>query len=295
LEVLPYTVIQHGPDDFVGVGCDGSTTIKLSRSDLLVYRLDRPCLHSNIAAALGFKRTADFDNRVRLTTRIAIYEPYTGFRFPVYLTLPLEPEDLHQAVQGIFSQCDEPFILLAPTARYFRAPCESIFKSRKSCFLALDDAITVDSSNEWTATPVAHQTLQSFRELVIPQAVTQEQIPFFPTPADVTWADVRIKFRDGETVSIKVGDVTGTYNYCQMGMADRRNSRPTAQWELLRGFASGHGILTWKSPAASRKNLKRRERLAQNLKKFFRIPGEPICLTEDGKGWRTVFQLEPDN
>jgi hypothetical protein len=79
-----------------------------------------------------------------------------------------------------------------------------------------------------------------------------------------------------------------------MGMLDRRNTRPTKQWELLIEFARRHGILAWDSPGASRRNQKRREKLASDLKRFFRIDGEPIVLTEDGKGWQTVFALQPD-
>jgi hypothetical protein len=36
------------------------------------------------------------------------------------------------------------------------------------------------------------------------------------------------------------------------------------------------------------------ELLGRDLKAFFRIDGEPIALTEDGLGWRTVFGVRPD-
>jgi hypothetical protein len=36
------------------------------------------------------------------------------------------------------------------------------------------------------------------------------------------------------------------------------------------------------------------ELLGQDLKAFFRIDGEPIVLTEDGLGWRTVFGVRAD-
>jgi hypothetical protein len=42
--------------------------------------------------------------------------------------------------------------------------------------------------------------------------------------------------------------------------------------------------LTWPSRDACRKNKKRRELLARDLKEFFRIEGEPVVVTEDGKG-----------
>ncbi|GIW90018.1 MAG: hypothetical protein KatS3mg109_0450 [Pirellulaceae bacterium] len=292
---LPYTVVQHGPDDFVGVATDGGPNITLSKADLLIYRLDHRRLHVSVANALGFELSKASMGGTPFTSRIATYRPFAGFYIPVYLALPLESADLVHAVQGISSQCDEPFILLAPTARHLRPPCEALLKARRACFLALDEAITIGGPNKWKATPAARQRLEAFRDAVIPQATKQDGTVFFPTPANVTWADVRIKFIDGHTVSIKVGTAAGTFVYAQMGMADGRHARPTKQWELLRALARGYGTLTWQSRAADRKNQKRRERLAQDLKKFFRIDGEPILPTDDGKGWRTVFQLDPDN
>jgi len=79
-----------------------------------------------------------------------------------------------------------------------------------------------------------------------------------------------------------------------MGMADGRNASPTKPWELLQVLARNHGVLTWKSPNASRKNKKRGELLSRDLKAFFRIDGEPIVATDNGKGWRTTFALASD-
>jgi hypothetical protein len=77
-------------------------------------------------------------------------------------------------------------------------------------------------------------------------------------------------------------------------LAAGRNARPTKQWDLLQVFARSHGVLTWKSSDAGRKNKKRRELLARDLKAFFRIAGEPIVATDDGKGWQTIFALSAD-
>ena len=117
---------------------------------------------------------------------------------------------------------------------------------------------------------------------------------FLPTPANATWSDLRLKFIDGETVSISVGTASGTFVYSQMGMSDGRNAKPTKRWELLRTFAQGYGVVTWESPGAGRKNQSRRDGLVRDLKAFFRIDGEPIEYVEQTKGWRTVFVIEPD-
>ena len=118
---------------------------------------------------------------------------------------------------------------------------------------------------------------------------------FFPTSPDATWGDVSIKLKDRHTVSVRVKSATGVFHYAQMGMANKKNSEPTKQWELLEAFADEHGVLDWSSNKADRKNQKRREILATNLRDFFRIDGDPFRLTDDGKGWQALFLISPDD
>jgi len=175
-----------------------------------------------------------------------------------------------------------------------RPACEALLQKRKACFLALAETIGLDPAGKWAATPEATQQLAAFRQMVIPQAKNSNGMAFFATPANATWADIRIKFIDGETVSVKVGDVTARLPCSEMGMVVGRTRRPNKQWELLRSFAKGYGVMTWESPDADPRNQKRREYLARDLKAFFRIDGEPIVLTDDKKGWRTVLSIESD-
>jgi hypothetical protein len=158
----------------------------------------------------------------------------------------------------------------------------------------LSEAVSLNAKGQFAPTPWAEQALADFRKLVVPDAKARSGMAFFPTPADASWSNVRIRFLDGHSVSISVRGITGTLHFSQMGMADRRNAKPTQQWELLRAFSKYYGQMTWDHRDATPKNQKRREYLARNLKTFFRIDGEPIVLTEDKKGWRTVFAIEPD-
>jgi hypothetical protein len=80
--------------------------------------------------------------------------------------------------------------------------------------------------------------------------------------------------------------------FAEMGMASRKSGARTVQWELLRAFAENSGRLTWTSAAASRRNKKRREKLARHLQAFFRIEGAPFVRS--GNGWRARFKIEPD-
>lgn len=289
-----YRVVRHALDDIVGVHDAGRPPIKLSKRDVLIYRLDHQRIIRDVAAALGIELTVSAVDGVPHTYRVGSFRPFAGFAFPAFLAFPLEADDLQRAVAAISAQHNEPLVLLAPTSKCIRPACERLLKNRKACFLALNESIETDSSGDWTATEAAQRRVAEFQQAAVPQSAVAGGMAFFPTPPTATWQDVRIKFVDGETVSIKVGNASGTFVYSQLGMADGRNARPTVQWELLIAFARGYGAVTWSSSEASRRNQKRREVLAANLKEFFRIDGEPIEYVEESKGWRTLFTIEPD-
>ena len=81
-----------------------------------------------------------------------------------------------------------------------------------------------------------------------------------------------------------------------MDMVDNRNTLPDLQWELLNSFAEEYGTLTWDSPSASRKNQKRKEKLAKVLRNYFQIKSDPFERIKDEKGWtgwKTRFLIEP--
>ena len=79
-----------------------------------------------------------------------------------------------------------------------------------------------------------------------------------------------------------------------MGLVDGRNGTPNKQWELLRVFARENGRLGWQSPSADRTNQKQRELLSKALIAFFRIPGDPIRIADDGKSWQSDFSIFDD-
>lgn len=289
-----YRVIRHAPDDILGVHDGGRPPIKLSKRDVLIFRLDHQRVIREVAAALGIELAVSDVNGVPHTYRVGSSRPFAGFSFPAFLTIPVESHDLQRAAEAIVARHAEPFILAAPTGRCLRPPCEQLLRARGVCFFALSESIAADGGGRFVATETALRRLAEFHQAVVPQTKDAGGMAFFPTPPNATWNDVRIKSIDGETVSIKVGSATGTFVYAQLGMADKRNGKPTVQWELLRAFARGYGALTWSSGEASRRNQKRREMLAANLKQFFRIDGDPIEYLGETKGWRTLFTIEPD-
>lgn len=111
-------------------------------------------------------------------------------------------------------------------------------------------------------------------------------------PPGTKWSEIKIRFKDGHTVSIMIGGkFKRICHYSEMGMG-KKSSDPTVQWELLHAFAIGHGTLTWDNSFADKKNQKRRERLARDLRAIFGVESDPIEFIQ-GDGWRTRFQIEP--
>jgi hypothetical protein len=104
-----------------------------------------------------------------------------------------------------------------------------------------------------------------------------------------------MRFSDTEKISVNIGDQRQVLTYSQLGLVDSRSGKPSEQWELLLSFARVRGTMTWLSPDACRKNRKRRELLHKTLQQFFDVEGEPIELTDDGKGWQCVFRLKSED
>jgi len=291
-----HDVVIHGDDDIVAVCRCGRECglFPLQRSDIAVYELNRLSLFNAIANAFNLViETESYKNHPN-TMLIGAYSPFAGFRFPVYLTMQLEADDFVSAVNSLLGRINKPFILMSPTRDLYSSQTEILLSNRKSAFVPLLENVNITENRNIRLLRPFEEIMLQFRTLNLPSSSVDGALAFFPTPADATWRDVSIKFKDGYTVSIKVKTISGVFNYTQMGMANKKNSNPTVQWDLLYTFANEHGTLDWTSSQAHRRNKKRREILAANLRTFFRIEGDPFRLTKDGKGWQSCFQLHSE-
>lgn len=282
-----HEVVVHDSEDIVAVcRCErGCETFSLQRSDIVVYELNRRALDASLAKVFGLFEETDSAIDLPGTTRIGVYSPYAGYRFPVYLTIQMEPDDFNRILDGLLSRNDNPFILLAPTRNHCTSMAEKRLAAKGSIFVPLSENVSRQ-----------FQLLRSMDDIFanLPRPEENDARLFFPTPPDAIWENVSIRFKDGHTVSIKVKSVGGVFNYTQMGMANKKNGDPTLQWKLLETFAEERGTLDWSSDKADRKNQKRRELLAANLREFFRIEGDPFKMIKDGKGWQARFLISPE-
>lgn len=286
-----HKVVHHGQDDIVGVCAHGCPVARLAREDIVIWELNRHALTRALTGVLGLRDEESKVDGLPKTVQLGTYAPYAGFRFPAFLTIRLGPDEFRQTVAGLLASTEGPFILLAPTRNQCTPASENMLNQRGARFLALSETMAIDDDGRLALARdlTVDGLLAGFRQAHLPQPEDESGMVFFRTPAEARWEDVRIVFRDSHTVSVKVGDLSRICHYSDMGMADQRNANPTKQWQLLESFAVGQGILNWDHPDASRKNKKRCQTLAGNLRAFFRIEGYPLVPL--GNGWRARFTI----
>lgn len=225
--------------------------------------------------------------------RLGHYGNPNGSGFSFFLAKVSDPRRLDWCIDAFLAEFQRAFVLFITSKRMLSSRNEALLDSRGSLVVPLDQSLLLNDDGEWYLSPWVRQQLVAFRDRLMPPAKTVAGR--FPTPTGSRWSDVEMRFSDTEKISVTIRDQRQVLTYAQLGLIDSRSGKPTKQWELLLKFARGHGIMTWLSPDASRKNRKQRELLNKSLQQFFDIEGEPIELTDDRKGWRCIFKLHPED
>ena len=290
-ELFYYRVIEHGPDDYVGVCDETGQRVPIPTADLAIHRLNHAALQRAVAGALGL--VVDLRPIDETVAQIGRFEPAAGVSCPAFWTIPAGPDELARGIERLAVRQSGPFLLLAPTRRFLTTAAEDWLRMTRGRFLALEESVARSESGHWTATQTGQDAVEQLRWELVPQATADGAAVFFPTPPGATWSQVRIRLTDGHTLAASVGAAHGVFHYAQMGLVNRKNGAPSVQWELLRAFAAGAGRLTWRSPQADRRNQKRRELLARALRRFFRIDSDPFVPHDNG--WRARFGIEADS
>lgn len=287
-----HRVVIHSDDDIVAVCPDTGDVVPVSRDDIVIYRLCIEALFGGIAAALALSGEPVPVGSGRRIWWLGEFVPMAGVRFPVYFVRSCDAEEVLGSAGHVAALTTAPPILLTPT----RSPCgpslEALVTARRIAWVVLEELLVWDGEATFRAVRPLRETIRSFLATHAPKTIGDRDQPRFPTPAGSAWPEVQIRFRDAHTVSVSVGVESRVLTYADMGMANKNSRNPTVQWDLLYAFAQAHGLLTWFSPAAARENQKRRERLADDLQRFFGIDEDPFESREGG--WRARFTIEPD-
>jgi len=292
-EGLELRLVEEGTNRHVAVDEEGTVIATLSTDDIIVREVHRNTLLTSLAAVFGLEPGGSPVDGSPGTFRVGVLRPMAGYSFPAFLAIQRTPEDLQAVVAYLTARETEPFILLAPTRRFCELATESLLRQHKICFMTLDDTVAISGEGKLVLIAGTDTPLQDFKKAMLPGAEAESGMVHFPTPAGARWRNVEIRFTDPQAASVRVGDVHRVLTYTQMGMANKKNGKPTVQWELLWSFAQGNGLLDWSHSDADRKNQKRKEKLAGDLQAFFRIDGDPFQRA--GNGWQAVFSVLPDS
>lgn len=287
---LYYRVVTHGTDDHVGVSDETGERVILRTADLVLMQLDRVAIERAVAKAIDVEYQPESVESFPGVHYIGHAMPLAGYRFPVFWTIQSHPTDFERVVSRLVATEESPFFLLTPSCRFVTREWEDLFRGRRACFFPLDECIGLSDDGSLAVTQRGRLVLDAFLDQVIPKSAPERTKVFFPTPSGTTWSQVEIRMLDGHRASVAVGPLRRVLTFTQMGMVNRKNGNPSVQWELLRIFAAGHGVLTWRSSGADRKNQKRRELLAKHLREFFRISTDPFLAS--GNGWRARFSID---
>lgn len=148
---LPYEVVPHGDDDFVGVCRESSDTITLTKDQLVVFELDRRLLADRLAAALGIDRTgADnvWDGRV---LHVGHFTSAADARYACFLAFPLESADVHVISARLIADRQAPLVLLVPTRKWVRRVAETTLRHNESVLVPLVEAVTASRPGHFRA------------------------------------------------------------------------------------------------------------------------------------------------
>lgn len=277
-------------DDDVAVTVDDESgeTAVISKEDRVVYELDVGLLTTDMAAALQLDGQPEQIERGlhRLGTHLGV----GGLAIPIFFGFAESPEVLLARASRCAARENGPFVLMTPTMRFWSEPLRALLRSRACVLIAVSQVLTI-AGGTFAAVANLDRLASPSTE---PARKSAASGPRFPTPPRSAWHDVRLRFLDGETVTVTVGATTRRYSFIEMGLAHARSKKPTVLWKLLHNLARANGAFTWTSHGASRRVPKNIERLSKHLRAFFSMSGDPIPHDASTGGYRAAFMIEPD-
>jgi hypothetical protein len=108
-------------------------------------------LADTIAKALRVEPGYDEIPDLPMAWRLGIYAATPANRFPVFLSLSREPDELHDLVAGLVLQCVDPLLVLGTTRAGCRPRTEALLRQRASIFLPLEELVGVAADGKLVA------------------------------------------------------------------------------------------------------------------------------------------------
>ena len=283
-----YRIVEHEDGQIVGI-CDlgycPRTTF--AREDLAKFAMDGAGIARGLAQVLkitpGIIPLSGPGQNLRLGSLLG------RTSVPVVFSRQRASSDLEHFLISYFAEHTQPIVLLLPTARKLTDKAATILQHKNSHFYILEGNLELKGPG-FEPTDIGHRRWCSIVDPLVGIGGADLGLAI---PANAKWEWLTLTFKDNHTISASINGKSRRFTYVDMGMLDKRTDLPDQQWSLLESFAYDYGSIDWHSPSASRKNKKRKQRLANTLKDFFKIAGEPFTYNKDTKGWDAAFTISP--
>ncbi|OGV47609.1 MAG: hypothetical protein A2017_10025 [Lentisphaerae bacterium GWF2_44_16] len=286
-------VFENADEDGLEASCpDGELSYPLTEQDILIYTLYRHEFHKGICSAFNIEHRESEMEDCCMTWRLGDFIPLAGMVFPTYISFPYDREELVETVKHLCLLHDKPFILMCPTREKLYLQAEQLLYSRKALYISLGEEIFFNQDGEINAHRKSEEIFAQLLE-TLPKPCKPETV-FFPTPPDAKWEDLKLHFIDRQNIFVRIGNLQMRFDFRQMGMSNRKGTKPNAQWKLLLYFAENNAKLGWDAPGAGNARKCQKRDLCKTLKDFFRLEDLPINWDEKEKVYSCKFQIRPD-
>ena len=151
-------VVEHGPNDFVGVCPETGDVVPIDKAELIVHEINLPLLSNTVAKACGLSLAIEQIDGAHWLHRLGHYNHHrSGLVIPFYLAIPQDSDGVHRVVNILAARNDRPYVLLLPTRRLLRASTETAIPHNRGCCLHLDAILALDDAGKFVCRrPIEH-------------------------------------------------------------------------------------------------------------------------------------------
>mgnify|MGYP004699018739 FL=1 len=266
--------------------------IPVTPEDIGFLSLNYARFPKEIADALGIEfSSVDLDDA--FFWELGCLKTGTGNRMPVYISYYLNTMEFEHRLENLLRE-DRPFILLVGCLADIPKAMLTTLRQKKCVCLGLDDCVTIAPDGSFVADGETVNLLNGIRSTRQPMALTE-----YRCAPNTTWADVHIRKKDSDSVSIWVkGEAPVQINYLQLGLCNQVKGCPSQAFKALLALLSIQGKILPLPPRGTREydSWKRRKLdLCAALRRFFPNinDGDPIEFVK-GEGYRVRFVSRDD-
>jgi hypothetical protein len=267
---------------------ESGATLAVSRRDTVVFQVNWRLICRMLCASIDLPFEYRSVGEIVGLSQFTVDRSSLNFQLPIYLA----SGDFISSAMHLLSRLESPCVILRTDAAANDSSMQLLLQSRQVIDIPLNDYTELDSRGQAKFNGRGLQKLSEFRAQHRPSEPSRQTEPLLSISDGTTWASVRIRFIDYETIRVSVEGSSGIFHYTQLGMANSRNAKPVKQWLVLRTFAENHGVLTWGDRGAAANVKKQTQELNKKLTAAFAIEGTPIKYDKSLKGYRTMFAID---